>query len=215
VQDREPRRTRDLARRIEPRAVEDDVVCLPLAGRATGVHQRWKLSVDRRRLAVGIRLVLVRVQHLHLVPPHEEDTTVTALLTLAHRGQWRHPLHVQLRVPECVARDDPSSAGHHLHISLLDLPAGRAASLLLPSRKVGADQHRRIRGRGDRPAVRRRIDDARLRAVRRVNRPSRGWLRVGVMHDDCDERRTANANAGDAPNEGGGVGAHRNVGARG
>src|SRR5678815_4202569 len=134
VQDGEPRRTRDLARRIESRPMEDDVVRLPLAGRATRVHERRELPVDRRGLAVRIRLVLVRVEYLHLVAPHEEDTAVAALLTLTHSREWGHPFDVELGITERVARDDPAGAGRHLHISLLDLPPRRAAPVLLPSR---------------------------------------------------------------------------------
>jgi hypothetical protein len=32
-----------------------------------------------------------------------------------------------------------------------------------------------------------------------VNRPSGGWLRVRVVHDECDEHRTGNAKGDDAP----------------
>ena len=61
------RRMRESSRCIEARPVKDDVVALPLARRSTRIHQRRVLAVDRRRLAIRVGRVVVRVEHLQLV----------------------------------------------------------------------------------------------------------------------------------------------------
>src|SRR6266576_1883239 len=50
-----------LSGRIEPWAVPDDVISLPLTGSARGVHQWRILPVDRRGLAIGVGLALVGI----------------------------------------------------------------------------------------------------------------------------------------------------------
>jgi len=61
---------------------EDNVVGLPLTGRAAGVYERRLVTVDGGSLAVGIRLVVVGVQHLDLISTEEKDTAVAAALGL-------------------------------------------------------------------------------------------------------------------------------------
>src|SRR5688500_12225719 len=57
----------DLAAFVPARAFEDDVVGLPLAGRARGVDHGRVLAVHRAGAAVGVGLVLVGVEDLDLV----------------------------------------------------------------------------------------------------------------------------------------------------
>src|SRR6185503_9426692 len=53
VNQRDARGRRDLARRVDVRAMKDDVVRLPFAGRTHRVHERRILAVDRARVAFG------------------------------------------------------------------------------------------------------------------------------------------------------------------
>jgi len=124
VEDRHARRTRHLASGIETRAMKDDVVRLPFARRTARVHERRVLAENRGRLTIGIRDVVVRVEHLDLIPSHQKYAAVAALLTLADGGERCHPLHVQLRVAKAVARRDAAGVRHHLDIAVLHLPRG-------------------------------------------------------------------------------------------
>src|SRR3954469_10457349 len=64
VQDRRSCRANQLAVARKARSVEDNVVSLPLSRRSRRIHQRWVLSVNRRRLPVGIGPVLIRIENL-------------------------------------------------------------------------------------------------------------------------------------------------------
>src|SRR5438309_3091244 len=75
-----------LSRRIKTRAVKNDVVSLPLARRTRRVHQRGILAIDRRGLAVGVRLALIGVEDLRLVESVQENPAVSAVLALALGG---------------------------------------------------------------------------------------------------------------------------------
>ena len=74
------RRPAKLAVRFEPRSVKDDVVGLPLAGGARGVHEWRVLPVDRSRLPVRVSDTLVGVEHLDLIKALQEDPTVATVL---------------------------------------------------------------------------------------------------------------------------------------
>src|SRR5438034_10141120 len=69
--------------RLEVRPMEDDVIRLPLARRPGGVDERRVLAVDRTGLPVGIGVVLIGIEDLELVPPHQKDPAVATLLTFA------------------------------------------------------------------------------------------------------------------------------------
>ena len=83
VEQGDPRRLEELARGVEPGAAEGDVVGLPLAGRPRGVEQGRVLAVDRPRLAVGVGVGPVGVEHLDLELAHQEDAAVAAVLAHA------------------------------------------------------------------------------------------------------------------------------------
>src|SRR6185437_4040283 len=100
VEYRHTRRARHTAAAGEARTMKDNVIRLPFAGLATGVHQRRILAEERCRLTVRIRAIVVRVEHLYLVQPHEKHAAVAALLSLAVRRRVRFPLAVQLTVAE-------------------------------------------------------------------------------------------------------------------
>ena len=76
---------------IEPRPREQDVVGLPFARLAAGIHRRRLLLVERTALAVGVGegsvgAVFKRIEHLDLVLLHQEHARVAASLTLALGG---------------------------------------------------------------------------------------------------------------------------------
>ena len=88
--------------RGETRRGKDDVVGLPFAGRARDIHERRILSVHRGGLAVGIREVVIAVEHLDLELAQQEHTAVAAPLAVAlHLGR-RGELDVQLKVGELL-----------------------------------------------------------------------------------------------------------------
>src|SRR6266542_1477291 len=148
VEDGGSRRARELAILVEARRLPDDVVCLPLARRPRGVDERRALAVECARLPVGIGHAVVRVEDLHLVPAHQEDPAVAAVLVLAHGRRGRHELDVELAVAEALPGLDPPGALRDLEVALLDLPGrGPAVLLGLPAREVLAvEEHDRIRG---------------------------------------------------------------------
>src|SRR5439155_19986067 len=108
------------AGRRESRSREDDVVALPGAGLARRVHERWILAVHRRGLAVGVRRVVVAVEHLNLELAEQEDAAVAASLTVPLHLARRRELHVQLTVGELGLRAQHSLAG--LEHPVLDRP---------------------------------------------------------------------------------------------
>src|SRR5213078_3918506 len=105
--------------------MEDDVIRLPLAGRTGGVDERWILAVDRARLPVGIRVVLVGIEHLQLVDSHEKDAAVAALLAFTLWRSRRAPLDVQLHVAEAARRDEHAGARFDLDVAVFDDPFRR------------------------------------------------------------------------------------------
>src|SRR4051812_28276521 len=98
VHDRHARGRRDPARGVESRAMKDDVVGLPLAGRPARVHERRVLPVDRRGVAVSVRDIVIRVEYLNLVSAHQKHAAVAALLPIALWRRRRAPLDVKLYV---------------------------------------------------------------------------------------------------------------------
>src|SRR5467141_1798411 len=60
---------------VETGAVKNDVIGLPLAGRARSVDERWILAVDGRRLAIGVGFVFVGIEHLNFVQSHQENAS--------------------------------------------------------------------------------------------------------------------------------------------
>src|SRR5713226_4058139 len=67
-----------LASLIKTRPVKDDIVSLPLAGRARRVHQWWILTVDSGCLAISISFVFVGIEYLNFVEAHQKDAAVAA-----------------------------------------------------------------------------------------------------------------------------------------
>ena len=108
---------------FKARAGEDDVVSLPFAGRAAGVHKRRRLPIQRSGLAVWVGLVPKTVQHLDLVAAEDEHTAVSSSLSGALGRRWSGPLDVQLYVwPELVGRFEVTAALHGDRCPFLDRP---------------------------------------------------------------------------------------------
>src|SRR6267143_1339032 len=116
--------------------MEDDVVRLPLAWRPRGIDERGILAVDRACLAVGIGVVLIGIEHLELVYPHQEDAAVAALLPFALHGGRRGPLDVQLHVAEAAGRDEHAGAGLYLDVAIPHGPFRGAAVFGAPLQEI-------------------------------------------------------------------------------
>src|SRR5678815_244686 len=98
LEHRHDRRLEQLSPAVEAGPVEHDVVGLPDSGPPARVDQRRVLPIDRPGLAVGIGHAPVGVQDLHFVETHEKHAAVAAVLVLAHGGQRRGPLDVELHI---------------------------------------------------------------------------------------------------------------------
>jgi len=62
---------------------ENDIIYLPLAGLANGIHERRRLTVDSARHTVGVSGIIVGIEHLAFVAVHEKDPSITLLLRVA------------------------------------------------------------------------------------------------------------------------------------
>src|SRR6266852_2761727 len=79
---------------VEARSVKNDVVNLPLAGRARGVYLGRELAVDGGGLAVGVGFVFVGVEDLDFVEAVEENAAVAAVLVFAVGWRRFREFHV-------------------------------------------------------------------------------------------------------------------------
>src|SRR6266480_2268405 len=108
VQHRDPRRVPHGPVGREAGPSENDVVGLPLAWGSARVHERRRLTVYGPGLAVGVGLVVVRIEYLDLVVCHQDHAAVATLLTFTLRRRGRRPLDVELHVAEAaLGRDRP------------------------------------------------------------------------------------------------------------
>ena len=82
---------------MEGRRGPDDIVGLPLAGRAHRVHQRRMLLVDAPRLAVDVGVVSIAVENLDLV----------ACMARAGGGEEQAAIAPPLPFAADLARDSP------------------------------------------------------------------------------------------------------------
>src|SRR5712692_3906331 len=103
---------------VETRSVKNDVVNLPLAGRARGVYLRRKLAVDSGGLAVGVCLVFVGVEDLHFVEAVEENAAVSAVLVLALRGLRLSEFDVELAIAKGLAGVEVAGLGDYFEVAV-------------------------------------------------------------------------------------------------
>src|SRR6266576_2588920 len=156
------------------RAMEDDVIRLPLTRRPRGIDEWRILPVDGTGLAVRVRVVLVGIEHLQLIDPHEKDAAVAALLAFTLWRSRRAPLDVQLHVAEAACRDEHAGVRFDLDVAVFDDPFRRGAVLRAPLRKVRAvEQHDSIARRGSGRTFGPGVYHGRPRAIHRVLRPLR------------------------------------------
>ena len=143
---------------FENRTMEDDVVALPLSGRAAGVDQRRLLAIHSAGLAVGVSYVVVRIEYLHLIFTHKEHTTVAAVLATAGDICRRSPFDVQLTIAERLFGADAAGFFGYFHTAVFDSPLRVAAILFgYPIGEVPAVEENdgiggrlsRLFGRGD------------------------------------------------------------------
>src|SRR5262249_20723979 len=85
-------------RAFETRPFEDDVIGLPFTRLSRRVHQWGPLSVNRRCLAIGVRLVVIGVEHLDLVTAHDQNAAISAPLAISGDFHGRRPLDVKLDI---------------------------------------------------------------------------------------------------------------------
>src|SRR6266550_4654113 len=123
--------TRQLSCRVKTRTVKNNVVGLPFARRTRGVHQRRILAINRRGLAIGIRLALIGIEDLSLVESLQENAAVAAVLVFAFRGGRLGKFHVQLAIAKRFACLNVPGLWHNLEVAVLDFPFGGAAVLFL------------------------------------------------------------------------------------
>lgn len=123
---------------VEAWGGEDDVVGIPLAGRAHGVYEGGVLLVYGARLAIRVGAVLVAVEDLYLVAILEEDTAVAAPLAFAFNGGRGAKLEVELAVGKGAAGFDVAGAFYNRHGIGFELPGGGFPVGVLPLAEVGA-----------------------------------------------------------------------------
>src|SRR5579871_1842853 len=107
------------------RRFEKDIIGLPLAGFPRSVHQRRPLAIDRARLPIRIRGVLVRIEDLNFIAALEKHAAVSTPLAGSRDGRRRGPFQMQLHIAEFFFGGDITGPGDDLHVSILDLPGGR------------------------------------------------------------------------------------------
>ena len=145
VQHGDVSRACEFARRVEARAMEDDVVGLPLARPTAGVDEWRVLSVDRGCLSVRVGLTLVGIEHLNFIEAVQKHAAVATVLVLTVGRAGRGPFDVQLAVPKGASRLHVSRARGDLEVSIADFPFRRAAIGSLPLGQVRAtEQHGRV-----------------------------------------------------------------------
>ena len=124
----------------------DDVVGLPFAGRAGGVHERGLLTVDGGGLAVGVGQVVVGVEDLDLVFAVDVDAVIAAPLTFTDHDGGSGKLEVELEIAELVAGADDAGLGR-FHVAIHDFPLDIAFGALPFGEIFTVEEHDGIGGR--------------------------------------------------------------------
>jgi len=137
VEERHPRRLEAACRRR--RSAGGGRRCRRPAIRRAGARafeQGRILAVDRPRLAVGIGVGAIGIEHLDLELAHQEDAAVAAVLALTNGRIRGGPLDVELDVAELSLRHDRPGPRRRLEDAAGHLPAGGPAARRLPSVEV-------------------------------------------------------------------------------
>ena len=115
---------------------EDHVIGLPFARRTRRVDQRWILAVDGSATAVGVRPVLVAVEHLQFVPAEQKNAAVAPLLALAAGWLGRGEFQVELNVVKLVLGENVAAARLAHDGPVLNVPGRRLAVHCPPLGKI-------------------------------------------------------------------------------
>ena len=176
---------KQLAVGSEARSVEDDVVSLPFAGAQAGIHQWRCLRVNGTGLAIGVSLVLVRIENLELVTAHEIDAAVASALILVVRRVRLGPFDVQLTIAERLRGTDVAGSGNNFDGAVDNFPARGATFVVLPLGEISAiEEYDGVRGslsRGLLGAGRGGGDDGRRGTVAIGNFPAGEAVVLGVL----------------------------------
>src|SRR5687767_2534227 len=90
------------------RSPEYDIDDLEFARRMERVGHRRVDAVDGRREAVGVRWIVVVIEHLHFGEAHEENTAVSTTLAVPLNFLRRRPFDVELTIAELLFCADVS-----------------------------------------------------------------------------------------------------------
>ena len=148
-------------------AAEDDIVALPLAGRAAGVRVRRLHAVEGAAFVEGDRLA-VGVEHLQLVAALDVEAAVAVVLGMLGLGVDGE-LGVHAEVAELAATDGAACAGRDLERAFDHVSRGRVPRAC----HRGEARQRCRRGRRGQPPRR----EAWPPSARRGRRGGRGWCR--------------------------------------
>ena len=176
---------------IEFRRLKDDVVGLPFARFARDVLQRRPLSVNGARLAVGVRRIVIGIEHLNLIAAHQQHAAVAASLAVALHVGRRRPLDVQLAISEFLLGGNVAGVRDDFHIAVLNLPLRRSgaagarngAMVGGPFRKVLAVEQDFGVGRGV-AAMSARSDDVGVWTREIVDVVGESWEHRGVLEPE-------------------------------
>ncbi len=105
----------------------DDVVGLPFAGRAAGIHKWYRLFVNRGSLPIWIGCIVETIEHLHFVAALQEDAAVASALALSLYHGRCPPFDVQLAVAKYFFGKNIPRIGLDGHGTILHFPLGGCA----------------------------------------------------------------------------------------
>lgn len=115
---------------------EEYIVGLPLTWLAAPVDQWRILTVYGAGCAVRIGYVVIPVENLNLISPHQEDAAVAAALAFTPHLRRRSPFDVQLTVSEVLPRLDVARPRGYYHCPIFDLPPDWSSIMSRPPRRI-------------------------------------------------------------------------------
>ena len=189
---------KDLSVRVLLLPDANDVVGLPLAGTATGIHEGDTLFVKRGSLSVGIGVVLKRIEDLDFGIAADEDSAVSAALAVSFDLCRGAPFDMPLAIAfHLVAGLNGPGSPCHLEVSLFDKPLGSFIAVALPLGKVRAIEEDKGVGRGGAGlglrGLSRRGDDGRTFVLNLFVAPSAGIGKgnriFGMERGETDKER--------------------------
>ena len=147
--------------------LEHDIVSLPLAGFARGVHQRRPLTINRAGLPIGIGRILERIEHLNFIAALEKNPAIAATLAVAVNLPRAKPIRYATARHRISLCGDLAGSLGDFEVSVLHFPfRGRSVFRRYPVREILAvEQHDRV---GRRASGRRAGSHNRRTRARRI-----------------------------------------------